>query len=143
VSVHGARHPELERVVERFGDVSRELTMHMYKEGQILFPYVRALNHAVTGGTAPPPNMFGTVRNPIRMMDAEHADVGNEIEVMRALTDGYKVPADGCPTYEVCLHELEAFEADLRRHIHLENNVLFPAALALETTMSGDHSATA
>ena len=76
--------------------------------------------------------MFGTVQNPIRMMEIEHQEVGEGMAAIRALTDGYVPPADGCHTYRLVFQELEAFEKDLHRHVHLENNVLFPKAVELE-----------
>ncbi len=131
VRVHGERHPELGRVAEHFDQVGRELQMHMFKEEQVLFPYVKGLAAAKTGAP-PPPNMFGTVQNPIRMMEAEHQSAGNELALIRELTSDYQVPADGCATFRVCYEELAAFDRDLRLHIHLENNVLFPMAVRLE-----------
>jgi len=131
VEVHGARHPELPRIAAHFDELARELHAHMYKEEEILFPYVRQLA-AMQDGGAPPPNVFGTVGNPIRVMETEHASAGRELTLMRGISDGYRMPEDGCATYRVCFQELQAFEADLQRHIHLENNVLFPQALALE-----------
>jgi len=131
VEVHGARHPELPRIAAHFDELARELHAHMYKEEEILFPYVRQLA-AMQDGGAPPPNVFGTVGNPIRVMETEHASAGRELTLMRGISDGYRMPEDGCATYRVCFQELQAFEADLQRHIHLENNVLFPKALALE-----------
>jgi regulator of cell morphogenesis and NO signaling len=131
-SAHGERHPELATIAEHFDAIADELRMHMMKEEQILFPYVRALAASVALGTAAPPNMFGTVANPIRMMEMEHQSAGNELEVIKALTGHFTVPPDGCATYRVCFEELAAFDRDLRTHIHLENNILFPKALALE-----------
>ncbi len=136
VSVHGARHPELARVAEHFDQVGRELQRHMFKEEQVLFPFIHALAAAKTGAP-PPPNMFGSVQNPIRMMETEHQSAGNELAMIRELTAGYRVPEDGCTTYRVCLEELDAFERDLRLHIHLENNVLFPMAVRLEEQFGG------
>jgi regulator of cell morphogenesis and NO signaling len=69
------------------------------------------------------------------MMEAEHQDAGDELASVRGLSDGYTVPADGCTTYGVCYQELAAFDADLRQHIHLENNILFPRAVALEAAL--------
>ena len=54
------------------------------------------------------------------------------MRLIRELTNAYTVPADGCTTYRVCLAELARFERDLHRHVHLENNVLFPKALEIE-----------
>ena len=84
IEVHGARHPELARVASHVDVLGRELTTHMYKEEEILFPYIRALS-AVASGGEPPANMFGTVRNPIRMMEAEHAGAGQELAILREL----------------------------------------------------------
>lgn len=134
---HGVRHPELAAVSARFGHVAGELAMHLRKEEEILFPYITALAAAVQSGAPAPPNMFGTVANPIRMMEAEHQGAGNELELLKALTGNFTVPEDGCPTYRACFEELQAFDRDLRTHIHLENNILFPKAVALEELVMG------
>jgi regulator of cell morphogenesis and NO signaling len=136
VEVHGARHPELVRAAACFDTISRDLGQHMLKEEQILFPYVREL--AMTAADARHvPSPFGTVENPIRMMEREHREVADDLRLIRELTNGYVPPDDGCTTYRVCMAELGRFERDLHRHVHLENNVLFPKAVALE---SGDHA---
>jgi len=130
--VHGSRHPELTRVADLVEQVAAEMTTHMMKEEQILFPYIVQLASAAGRGEPAPFAPFGTVDNPIRMMEAEHESAGNAMFEIRELTDGYEVPADGCTTYAVCLRELDAFEKDLHAHVHLENNILFPKASALE-----------
>lgn len=137
VRVHGARHPELASIAMHFGQIASELQMHLVKEEEILFPYIRALAAASEQGTGAPPNMFGTVMNPIRMMESEHTSAGNELETLKSLTGHFTVPADGCTTYRVCFEELAAFDRDLRMHIHLENNILFPKAVALEMQVQG------
>ncbi|HZT78352.1 MAG TPA: iron-sulfur cluster repair di-iron protein [Vicinamibacterales bacterium] len=133
VSAHGERHPELTGVAAAFAEVAAELAQHMMKEEQILFPYVRDLaEHAALrpcGGLVSP---FGTIENPIRMMEREHRDAGDGLQSIRTLTRGYTTPDDGCRTYRVTMEELAEFERDLHRHIHLENNILFPEAIALE-----------
>jgi regulator of cell morphogenesis and NO signaling len=131
VEVHGARHPELARVAAHFDRVSRDLEQHMLKEEQVLFPYVRDLAMTPTGGRhfrSP----FGTVENPIQMMEREHREAADELRIIHELTNGYVAPDDGCATYRVCMDELANFEHDLHRHVHLENNVLFPRAIGLE-----------
>ncbi|WP_236612890.1 hemerythrin domain-containing protein [Cesiribacter andamanensis] len=75
---------------------------------------------------------FGTVRNPIRMMEQEHESAGEGLEKIREITDNYTLPADACTTYRLAFQALQDFEADLHQHIHLENNILFPKALMLE-----------
>lgn len=127
---HGERHPELNRLAAVFSSVRQGMEQHMMKEEQVLFPYIRGLAGAssVDGPGCP----FGTVQNPIRMMEHEHQAAADEVREMRALTGGYAVPADGCATYSVCMAELARFEEDLHQHVHLENNVLFPKAVAIE-----------
>ena len=134
VEVHGARHPELRRIAEAFEEVSRDLLQHMKKEECVLFPYIREL---AAGHEAAFSSPFGTVENPIRMMRREHEQAGDELRVIRALANDYLAPADGCTTYRVTFAELAQFEQDLHRHVHLENNVLFPKAIELERRMCG------
>jgi regulator of cell morphogenesis and NO signaling len=133
--VHGAHHPELARVRAAFADVSAELLQHMVKEEQVLFPYIAEL--AARGGCGHSPSPFGTVENPIRMMEREHREAADGLRAIRELTAGYTAPADGCATYAVCMAELARFENDLHRHVHLENNVLFPKAIELEAAPGG------
>jgi regulator of cell morphogenesis and NO signaling len=130
VSVHGQRHPELTRIGASFDELRHELLQHLLKEERVLFPYIRELARAPDG--RPRPSPFGTVENPIRMMEREHRDAGDELRLIRQLTNDYTPPADACTTYCVCFAELAQFEGDLHRHVHLENNVLFPKAVALE-----------
>jgi regulator of cell morphogenesis and NO signaling len=132
-TVHGARHPELRQIEDVFGRLSHELGLHMMKEEQILFPYVCDLAELPVARRDAVVSPFGSVANPIRMMEHEHDEAGEALRQIRALTSDYMAPADGCTTYQVCMQELKRFELDLHRHIHLENNVLFPRAVALES----------
>jgi regulator of cell morphogenesis and NO signaling len=142
VEVHGSRHPELTRVAAYFQQVVADLSQHMVKEEQVLFPYVRDLAEAgdSCGRTQSP---FGTVANPIRMMEREHEEVGDALRLIRELTRGYATPDDGCATYTIAMAELQQFERDLHRHVHLENNLLFPAALRIEGRLCGSPEASA
>ena len=132
VAAHGARHAELASIEKAFSTVAQELLQHLIKEEQMLFPYIDALERAVRHGGPHPPDMFGTVQNPIRMMEIEHQKAGDAMAVIRELGRDYEVPADACATYRMAFEELDAFERDLHAHVHLENNVLFPAAVELE-----------
>lgn len=127
VEVHGQRHPELGHAATAFSVLSSDLALHMLKEERVLFPYLRELN-AGQAFSSP----FGSVENPIAMMEREHRQAGDELRFIRELTNGYTPAEDGCTTYRVCFAELAEFERDLHRHVHLENNVLFPKALELE-----------
>lgn len=136
-SAHGARHPETLRIAEVFAAVRAELEQHMFKEEQILFPYVRQIASAARNTDGPAPSRFGTVRNPITMMETEHENAGRDLAELRRLSDDYTLPADACATFTALYQELIAFEHDLHMHIHLENNLLFPKAIALEERGNG------
>lgn len=132
--VHGSRHPELIEIFNHVQAVGNELTSHMVKEEQILFPYVKSLVKANTEKTfvqAP----FGTVQNPINMMEQEHEFVGKEMEAIRELSNAYTLPEDACASYSLLYRLLAEFEEDLHLHIHLENNILFPKAVELEKAL--------
>ena len=129
---HGERHPELAQIAPVFAAVADEMTHHMMKEEQILFPYIVDMELAAQRKAAPPVPMFGTVQNPVRMMMQEHDSAGAGVARIRELSGGYTVPADGCTSYRVLYEALAAFEADLHQHIHLENNILFPRAIEME-----------
>lgn len=135
-SVHGMNHPELIEIARHFGEVADELTNHMMKEERILFPYIRTLIAAKKDGSALGASPFGSVSNPIKMMEAEHQNAGDALYMVRSLSSGYTVPDDGCTTYRVTYKELQEFERDLHQHVHLENNILFPLAVALEQELA-------
>ncbi|MDX5436886.1 MAG: hemerythrin domain-containing protein, partial [Pontibacter sp.] len=94
--------------------------------------YIKQLDEAQKAGVKLDPAAFGSIQNPINMMEMEHEHAGNELEKIRELTNNYTLPADACATYTVAFKKLKEFEDDLFRHIHLENNILFPKALELE-----------
>ncbi len=131
-SKHGPTHPETVRVNELFEQLAEELTMHLMKEEQILFPYIIRMEEAVIEKHAVLPPPFGTVQNPIRMMVSEHDNAGTVLAELRRATSSYKVPDDACTSYRTLYTALLEFEADLHQHIHLENNILFPRAIAME-----------
>ena len=127
-SVHGAKAPqllELSRVVDALAD---ELSSHLAKEEEILFPSLRELEQTGRMSHA----CFGTVRNPIRTMEHEHESAGELLARIRTLTDEYTVPAWGCNTYRAMVDGLRQLEADTHQHIHKENNILFPLAVEAE-----------
>lgn len=131
-SVHGANHPELFKINELFTAGAGELSQHMKKEELMLFPFIkRMMKTKESNGILSPPS-FGTVSNPIAMMMQEHDHEGERFREIANLTNNYTAPADGCTTYKVAFAMLDEFEQDLHKHIHLENNILFPKAVILE-----------
>jgi regulator of cell morphogenesis and NO signaling len=103
------------------------------KEERILFPCIAALENAVSSGRPKPRPAFGTVSNPIRMMELEHDSAGAALKDIRALSSNYQPPEGACFSYRTLYTALMEFEADLHQHVHLENNFLFPRAIAMET----------
>ena len=130
-TVHGDRHPEMREVAELTRQIAVEMTSHMAKEEEVLFPYIVALAIAFRAEAPVPAAPFGAIENPIRMMEHEHESAGRAMARIRELTTDYTPPADGCTTFRVCLQALAAFESDLHAHVHLENNILFPRARAM------------
>ena len=134
--MHGSRHPELHNIRTLAEEIANELTEHMLKEEQILFPFIKKLVTAKNSNTSIAPEGFGTVENPINMMQHEHEFVGECLAQIRHLSSNYALPDDACASYKLLFKMLEEFEGDLFTHIHLENNILFPKALKLEKELN-------
>jgi len=133
VAAHGATHPILAEVQQALAELYAELQPHMLKEEQILFPAIRRLE----GSAEPSSFPFGTIANPIRMMEHEHDLAGGALSRIRALTGDFAVPAEACNTYRAMLDGLHTLEQDMHQHVHKENNILFPRAIELEQVLSG------
>ena len=127
-AVHGEKEPRLMQIKEIFLALSAELAIHLMKEEQILFPMIRQLESSDTA----PIFHCGTVANPVHRMEFEHEEAGTALAQLRQLTDEFTPPDWACNTYRAMLDALLTFEQDMHQHIHKENNVLFPRAIALE-----------
>lgn len=125
LGVHGGRHPELADVRRLVAELRADLEPHMAKEERILFPAI----HALEAGTQAFP--FGSIENPITVMEADHDHAGQLFEELRSVTSGFETPEDGCASYRSLYERLAVLEEDTHLHIHAENHVLFPAAVAL------------
>lgn len=132
INAHGVNHPELIQVGELFQRLCADLRPHMFKEEQVLFPYIVAMEKAAVQNRPNPFAPFGTVNNPVRTMMTEHDTAGEILRELRVVTSDYLVPPDACISYQTLYQALEGFEKDLHQHIHLENNILFPKAVKLE-----------
>jgi regulator of cell morphogenesis and NO signaling len=131
--VHGGRHPELEAIEGTVGELRADLEPHLRKEELVLFPMIRDLAAGRAPTVGPP-----SVQAPISVMLAEHDRAGELLERLRELTDGYQPPADGCASYRALFAALAELEHDTHLHVHKENNVLFPAVVALEASPAGE-----
>jgi regulator of cell morphogenesis and NO signaling len=132
---HGEGHPELAAIEKEFLRLGEEMYAHMQKEEQILFPYIEKLERATEGREQLEPPFFQTVRHPVHVMMKERDSAGQALHEMRRLSSGYKTPAEACGSYREAYRSLEEFESDMHAHVHLENNILFPRAVELETKM--------
>jgi regulator of cell morphogenesis and NO signaling len=127
---HGDRHGELVKIAGAFASLAADMEAHMVREERVLFPYVRSLALAASGPPASPP--FGTVKNPVRMMMAEHDGAAELLAQLQEATGDFTAPADACTSYRALYAALAELRLDLMRHVSLENNVLFPRAIDLE-----------
>jgi len=132
VSAHGNTHPELLSIRDLFVAMSEELSAHLLKEEQVLFPFLEKLDAAASAGTPLPASCFDSVGAPIARLLADHDDAGELLAKIRALSGDYEAPAGACPSYKGLYHGLQEFERDLHHHVHLENNILFPRALEMD-----------
>ncbi len=134
--VHGGRHPELFEIKELFDASAQDLGAHLKKEELILFPFIKNMVKAKQTGEPLKQPQFGSVENPVSMMKHEHNVEGERFRKIAEITDDYTPPADACNTYRVAFAMLQEFEDDLHRHIHIENNILFPKSIELEKEFS-------
>ncbi len=126
-TVHGEHHPELVKVADLFKNIVTELTQHLQKEEEVLFP---AIKEVVSNGSQ---SAGETIKSEIERMKGEHEFAGGAMDEINRITNNYSLPDDACNTYQVSFKLLEQFEDDLHVHVHLENNILFPKALQLSS----------
>lgn len=129
---HGPLHPEATLIERNLAQLAEDLIFHLNKEERILFPYIEGLEQSCKDNAAPPSACFGSVESPIQQMVHEHEGAAALLEEMRTATQGFTPWPGACPTTGGLYYGLKAFESDLHRHVHLENNLLFPRAIALE-----------
>lgn len=134
--VHGRQHPELIEINKRVNDVCEEMAPHVIKEEKILFPFIKQLEAASNKELELDNGFFKSVQSPIDMMVHDHEIVGKKMEEIRELSKNYTLPEDACASYSFLFKSLDEFENDLHIHVHLENNILFPKALAMEKNLN-------
>lgn len=133
--VHGKNHPEVIEIAKLFEAVHDELSSHLMKEEKMLFPVILHLAELEKTNSTMEVSPFGSIQNPINVMEKEHVEAGEGLYKIRELSSNYNPPEDACTTYKVLYQELNEFENDLHTHIHLENNILFPQAIQLENRL--------
>lgn len=132
--VHGDMHPELHEILALFLESADDLLAHLRKEEMILFPFIKKMVEAKNNNQTIPTPPFGSVENPIEMMKDDHSVEGERFRKISELSKDYTPPEGACNTYKVSFAMLQEFEEKLHEHIHLENNILFPKAIQMESS---------
>jgi len=127
-AVHGEAHPELAQIVTLFEKMATALMVHLKREEEVVFPAIKRAEAAGRAGSAPEAGDVEAIAHGVEALVREHDEVGAALHEIRDLAMGYGLPADACATYVLTYQRLQAFEADLHKHVHLENNILFPQA---------------
>lgn len=135
---HGATHPEIYKISEALAVISAELSHHFTCEENMLFPHIEQLEAAGRPVTQVP---FANLQQPVTRMIMDHNQTGDELRTLREAANNYEPPADACTTFRALYRALEELERDLHQHIHLENNILFPRAIRLESEVQHGTSA--
>lgn len=131
-TVHGDHEPRLREMRQTYLELVEELSCHMMKEERVLFPLIRQLE----ASSVAPTFHCGSLANPMRQMEAEHQDAGSALERLSDLSDGYTPPEWACNTYRAMLDALAHLQFDMHQHVHKEESILFPNALALEAKLA-------
>ncbi|MEI6946765.1 iron-sulfur cluster repair di-iron protein [Paraflavisolibacter sp. H34] len=132
---HGNHFPQLYELSNLYRQLQQELDVHFQKEEKVLFPFIKALVAAHKTGDGSGLLAYPSVQGPVHAMEADHDDAGEVLAQIKALTDNYTPPAGSCNSFRFLYKKLQDLEEDLHLHIHLENNILFPKALALEADL--------
>jgi len=130
-AVHGAHHPEVIEIATVFDKIAGDMAIHLREEEEVFFPAIKRADAAKKAGAAPAPKDLETIRDSLRKLGHEHEEIGDAVHTIRHLANEYAIPGDVCNTFVVTYQKLKEFEDDLHKHVHLENNILFPKAAQL------------
>ena len=130
-AVHGAQHPEVIRIAAIFDKIASAMTAHLKEEEEVFFPAIKRVDASRISGNTPDDEDRETIRVTLLTLQREHEEIGDAIHTIRHLSNDYAIPADVCNTFMVTYQKLKEFEDDLHKHVHLENNILFPKAVEL------------
>ncbi len=130
--VHGANHPEVIEIARIFDKIATDMATHLREEEEVFFPAIKRVDAARKSGTEPEMKDLAAIGDSLGKLDEEHNEIGEAVHAIRALSKDYTVPDDACNTFMVTYRKLREFEDDLHKHVHLENNVLFPKAAGLQ-----------
>lgn len=129
--VHGAHHPEVIEIARIFDRIAADMATHMREEEEVLFPAIKRIDAAGKDGVLPEEEDLKTLKETLIKLNIEHDAIGDAVHTIRDLSNGYAIPDDVCTTFVLTYRKLKEFEDDLHKHVHLENNILFPKAAKL------------
>ena len=129
--VHGANHPEVIEIAKIFDKIATDMAAHLREEEELFFPAIKRIDAARKASIEPEMKDLATIRDSLEKLNEEHNEIGDAVHVIRALSKDYAIPEDACNTYMVTYQKLTEFEDDLHKHVHLENNILFPKVAGL------------
>ena len=129
--VHGAHHPEVIEIAAIFDKIATDMTAHLKEEEEVFFPALKRADAARISGASPEAKDRDTIRASLLRLHREHEEIGDAVHSIRHLAKDYAIPGDVCNTFIVTYQKLKEFEDDLHKHVHLENNILFPKAADL------------
>lgn len=129
--VHGAHHPEVIQIATIFDKIAADMAPHLKEEEEVFFPALKRADAARIAGATPDARDRETIRASLPGLHREHEEIGDAVHTIRHLSKDYAMPGDVCNTFMVTYQKLKEFEDNLHRHVHLENNILFPKAAEL------------
>lgn len=126
--VHGAHHPEVLEIATIFDKIATDMTAHLQEEEEVLFPAIKRIDAAIKTEDGPAAKDREAIQGSLEKLHLEHEAIGDAVHAIRHLAKDYSIPDDVCNTFVVTYRKLKEFEDDLHKHVHLENNILFPKA---------------
>ena len=130
---HKTKYPELDELLLIFRRMTKEVPPHMQQEEEIIFPYIRQIYHAYKNHESYASLLVRTLRKPVEeVMFRDHEITTKRLQRIRQLTNNYTAPQNACIKHCVTFAKLKELDIDLVQHIHLENNILYPRAMAIE-----------
>lgn len=129
--VHGGHHPEVIEIATIFDKIAADMAAHLKEEEEVLFPTIKRIDVAIKTGYVPAEKDRETIQSSLEKLHLEHEAIGDAVHAIRHLAKDYAIPEDVCNTFVVTYQKLKEFEDDLHKHVHLENNILFPKAAQL------------
>jgi len=127
--VHGAKHPEVIEIARIFFRIATDMAVHLREEEEVFFPAVKRIDAALKAGAEPDGGDMALIAESLEKLKDEHEEIGDAVHAIRRITRDYTIPDDVCNTFMLTYRKLKEFEEDLHKHVHLENNILFPKAI--------------